>query len=246
MEKGWKNIMLNLIYITLFPDYFRDYFKRSLAKKSVENKIVSFQAYNIRNYSHYNRADDYPYGGGRGMLIKIEPLVKSLCAAEEKYGKLYTILLSPQGNLFEQKDVERLLEKKNIVFICGHYEGVDKRIEYYVDEKISIGNFITMGGELPSLIISEAIIRAIPNFIHPESYKNETFSDLGFDHDSYTRPSFFENLSVPEVLKSGNHKEIEKWRMLNSIKKKENMNYGSLSIKKKDLPKLDKWRLIIK
>jgi tRNA (guanine37-N1)-methyltransferase len=202
--------MLNLIFVTLFPSYFQEYFKISLAKKAIEKNFLSFQTYNIRDYSFNGKSDDYPYGGGRGMLIKIEPLVKTLSTIEEKNKNPYIILLSPQGKTFEQKDVERLVNKKNIVFICGHYEGLDQRINNYIDEQISIGDFITMGGELPSLVISESLIRAIPNFIHPESYQNESFSESKFDYDSYTRPELFDNLEIPKILKSGNHKEIEK------------------------------------
>ena len=202
--------MLNLIFVTLFPKYFYEYFKISLAFKAIKRKIISFDVYNIRDYSYNGKVDDYPYGGGRGMLIKIEPTVKCLSNIRERYCEVYIILLSPQGKTFEQSDVERLIKKKNIVFLCGHYEGIDQRVNEYVDEELSIGKFITMGGELPSLVISEALIRAIPNFIHPDSYKNETFSDLVFDYDSYTRPVSFNGSSVPEILISGNHYEIEK------------------------------------
>lgn len=233
--------MLNLIFVTLFPSYFQEYFKISLAKKAIKEKILSFQTYNIRDYSFNGKSDDYPYGGGRGMLIKIEPLVKTLATIEEKYEDLYIVLLSPQGKTFEQKDVERLVKKENIVFICGHYEGFDQRINNYVDEQISIGNFITMGGELPSLVISESLIRAIPNFIHPESFQKESFSESKFDYDTYTRPEEFDGLKIPDVLKSGNHKNIENWRKETSIKKEE--NNLEINKKKKKLPNLNNWRL---
>lgn len=226
--------MLKLIYITLFPAYFEDYFGKSLALKSVAKKLVAFHSYNIRDYAERRKADDYPYGGGRGMVIKIEPLLKALATAQQEHGLLYTILLSPQGKQFTQLDVERLVKKSNLTFICGHYEGVDQRIRNYVDEELSIGNFITMGGELPALLMSEAIIRAIPNFIHPDSYKNETFSGANLDYDCYTRPACFDGFTVPEVLKSGNHSAIEEWRELNSLAKKE--KGLSLPLTKKPLP----------
>ncbi|WNE41467.1 MAG: tRNA (guanine-N(1)-)-methyltransferase [Mycoplasmataceae bacterium] len=237
--------MLNLIFITLFPSYFKEYFKISLANRAIKQKIINFQTYNIRDYSYNGKADDYPYGGGRGMLIKIEPLIKSLSVAKERYKDLYVILLSPQGKTFKQKDVERLINKKNIAFICGHYEGFDQRINHYIDEQISIGEFITMGGELPALIISESLIRAIPNFIHPESYKNDTFTDLNFDYDSYTRPRIFNGIEVPKILQEGNHKEIKKWREENS-KNKSNNEKNDSNFEKKDIPKPDQWRLMVK
>ena len=227
--------MLNLIFVTLFPKYFEDYFRISLAKKAVEKKFVSFEIYNIRDFSKNGKADDYPYGGGRGMLIKIEPLIRTLSKVKEKYENTYIVLLSPQGNIFEQRDVERLLKKEKIVFICGHYEGFDTRINYYIDEQISIGNFITMGGELPALVISESLIRALPNFIHPESYKNETFSHTKFDYDCYTRPALFDGIKVPEVLRSGNHKKIKEWRLKNALEKEENI--FDKQIAKKSIPK---------
>lgn len=236
-ELGKMTSALRFIYITLFPDYFTDYFQKSLARKSLEKSVVTFQSYNIRAFAERGKADDYPYGGGRGMVIKIEPLVKALVAAQREHGKLYTILLSPQGKPFRQADVERLARKSNLTFICGHYEGVDHRIRNYIDEEISIGDFITMGGELPALLISEAVIRAIPGFIHPDSYKNETFSESGFDYDSYTRPDSFDGFVVPEVLKSGNHSKIEEWRRSNSLTK---VREGcSLPAIKKLLPNLD-------
>lgn len=228
--------MLKLIFVTLFPSYFHEYFKISLAKKAVEKNFVSFQTYNIRNYSKNGKADDYPYGGGRGMLIKIEPLIGSLLDIYKKYNNPYVILLSPQGSVFQQKDVERLLKKREIVFICGHYEGFDTRINYYVDEQVSIGNFITMGGELPALLISESLIRAIPGFIHPDSYKNETFSQIKFDYDSYTRPVAFDGIEVPKVLISGNHKEIGEWRLQNSLEKQSSKLFKF--IEKKEVPKI--------
>ena len=163
----------------------------------------------MRDFAPQGRVDDYPYGGGGGMLIKVEPVVRALATIQKNYPNSYLIPLSPQGKTFNQKDVPRLLKKTaNLVFICGHYEGFDERIWYYIDEQISVGNFITMGGEIPALAITDALIRAIPGAIQPESYQQETFHDSQLDFAVYTRPEIYDGRKVPAVLLSGNHKEI--------------------------------------
>jgi len=210
----------NFIYLTLFPQYFYNYFQVSLAKKIWERKLLTYQVYNLRDFATKGQVDDYPYGGGAGMVLKIEPLVATLANIQETYPKSYLILLSPQGKKFTQEDVPRLLNQApNLVFICGHYEGFDERIWYYIDEQISIGDFITMGGEIPALTITDALIRAIPGAIQPESYQQETFTNSQLDFATYTRPETFEGLKVPSVLLSGNHKEINEWRKKNRQEK---------------------------
>lgn len=145
------------------------------------------------------------------MLLKIDCLVKTLAAVYENYGKkCYVILLSPQGKRFTQKDVKRLTQNKNLVFICGHYEGLDERIIDYIDEQISVGDFITSGGEIPALLITETLIRSLPGVLSPEAYQNETFqTENSFDFATYTRPVVFEGQEVPTVLLSGNHQKIQ-------------------------------------
>ncbi|KLL02826.1 MAG: tRNA (guanine-N(1)-)-methyltransferase [Mycoplasmataceae bacterium RV_VA103A] len=212
--------MINFIYLTLFPQYFHNYFQISLAKKIRERKLLDYQVYNLRDFAVKGQVDDYPYGGGAGMVLKIEPLVAALAAIQEAYPESYLILLSPQGRTFTQTEVPRLLnQSSNLVFICGHYEGFDERIWYYIDEQISIGDFITMGGEIPALAITDALIRAIPGAIQPESYQQETFQNSQLDFATYTRPEEFAGLKVPAVLLSGNHKEIDKWRVQNRQEK---------------------------
>ncbi|CAG8488604.1 13772_t:CDS:10 [Gigaspora margarita] len=189
------------------------------------------------------KVDDYPYGGGAGMLLKIEPLVYALANIQEIYPQSYFILLSPQGKKFQQKEVARLLNQTpNLVFICGRYEGFDERIINYVDEQISVGDFITMGGEIPALAITEALIRAIPGAIQAESYQQETFTNSRLDYANYAPPRVFEDLAVPEVLLSGHHQKIAVWREEN-IKKKVQSSQGKQK-KKKPLPNPNKWRLI--
>jgi len=205
-------MFVNFIFLTLFPQIFHNYFQISIAKKALQKGCFNYHVYNIRNWAIRGQVDDYIYGGGSGMLLKIDCLVKSLAAVYENHGKdCYVILLSPQGKRFTQKDVKRLIKKENLVFICGHYEGIDERIYNYIDEQISVGDFITSGGEIPALLITETLIRALPGVLSPEAYQNETFqTENSFDFASYTRPAVFRGQNVPEVLLSGNHSEIQK------------------------------------
>jgi tRNA (guanine37-N1)-methyltransferase len=233
----------NFIYLTLFPQYFHNYFQISLPKKIYQRKLFDYQVYNLRDFTAKGQVDDYPYGGGKGMILKIEPLVRALATIQETYPSSYLILLSPQGRTFKQKDVLRLLSyTPNLVFICGHYEGFDERIWHYIDEQISAGEFITMGGEIPALLITEAIIRAIPGAIKPESYQWETFFDSQLDFASYTRPKIFGNFSVPEVLLSGHHKKITEWRNKNSQEKTQEQE-KKYKNNNKIVPNPNSWRL---
>ncbi|CAG8497111.1 4406_t:CDS:2 [Ambispora leptoticha] len=159
--------------------------------------MFGYQVYNLRDFAVKGQVDDYPYGGGTGMVLKIEPLVRALATIQETYPDSYLILLSPQGRTFKQKDVPRLLNH----------------------EQISIGEFVTMGGEIPALLITEALIRAIPGVIELESYQQETFFNSQLDFAAYTRPKNFNDFLVPEVLLSGCHKKIAEWRTKNSQEK---------------------------
>lgn len=233
----------NFIYLTLFPLYFYNYFQISLAQKAQRRKLFTYRVCNLRDFAVRGQVDDYPYGGGAGMLLKIEPLVRALATIQEAYPDSYFILLSPQGEKFTQKDVPRLLHQApNLVFICGHYEGFDERILNYIDEQISLGDFITMGGEIPALALTEAIIRAIPGVIQAESYQQETFTNSQLDFASYTRPRVFENLAVPTILLSGHHQKIAEWRKKNSGEKTQQRKCGCRR-KRKIVANPNRWRL---
>jgi tRNA (guanine37-N1)-methyltransferase len=209
-----KHKKYNFIFLSLFPQIFHSYFQISIAKKSREKGFINYEVYNPRDFAAKGKVDDYPYGGGAGMLLKIEPLVRTLATVTEKFPDNHVLLLSPQGKRFNQKDVRRLLNKTtNLVFVCGHYEGFDERIIEYVDEEISLGDFVTMGGEIPSLAMTDSLIRGIPGVIKEDSYQQETFNDHSLsqvDFSTYTRPRTFDGLTVPEVLLSGNHAQIDK------------------------------------
>ena len=215
-----------------------------MAKKALKKGILNYQVYNIRNWAIRGQADDYLYGGGSGMLLKIDCLVKALAKAYEDYGQnCHVILLSPQGKIFNQRKVPSLIEKQNLVFICGHYEGFDERILNYVDEEISVGSFVASGGEVPALLISEALIRALPGVLSKEAYQNETFlSENKFDFSAYTRPFIFEGQKVPQVLLSGHHQKIQQWRKKTSQEKQ--LKNKIFSPKAKMIPQANKWRLV--
>lgn len=210
---------MEITLITLFPDIFENFKKFSIVKNAIDKNILKIKILNLRNFSLDNKVDDYLFGGGSGMLLKIDPIVKALNSIKEKDQKI--ILLSPTGKLFTQKISFNFANEKKLVFICGHYEGIDSRILKYVDEVISIGNFIVTGGEVPAMLITESIIRLIPKVINNKSLDNETFSKKNnlLEEDQFTKPVIFENQSVPEVLLSGNHLEIKKWRQKSSLKK---------------------------
>lgn len=210
-------------FITIFPEYFNNYFSLSIANKALKSDIIGYETVNIRDFSHKGKVDDYVYGGDKGMLMKIDCIYKSIEFIRKKNENTKIILLSPQGNKLDQEKIKELNEYENLTFICGRYEGIDARIKYYIDEAISIGDFICNGGEIPALIIIDSLIRTIPGVIKEHSYQNETFSSSQKKNfkecDLYTRPSTFDGHSVPEVLMSGNHKEIELWKIENSFKK---------------------------
>ncbi len=209
--------------LTLFPDPLEEYLKSSLLGKAVENKLVDFQVHQLRDWAldKHRMADDQVYGGGDGMVLKVEPAVKAIEQVSASYHKGRVIYMSPQGRPLTQQIVEELSEYEEILLLCGRYEGVDERVlEGWVDEEISLGDFVLCGGELPALALVEAITRLIPGVVgKASSLQDETFSRGLVEYPHYTRPREFRGHKVPEVLLNGNHGEIEKWRRHESIKR---------------------------
>ena len=210
---------MNFNILTIFPEIF-DIFNVGLISKSMKKNLISINTYDIRDnaVNKHNHVDSKPYGGGEGMVMMAEPLVKTLSNIKKsKLGKV--IYLSPQGKQLDQKKVISLASRKNITLICGRYEGIDHRvIEKYVDEEISIGDFVLSGGEYAAICLIDAISRHIPGVLgNKDSYLKDTFSNGLLKGNVYTKPEIFENMKVPKVLLSGNHKEIEKWRLENSL-----------------------------
>lgn len=209
---------MKITFISLFPEMFDTFSSFSIIKKAVNFEKVTIESVNIRDFANNNDVDDYIYGGGPGMLMKIEPIVKALESVKKQDS--FVILTSPKGKIHNQKNAKKLAKKKHIIFICGHYEGIDARIYQYIDQEISIGQFIVTGGEIIAEIIADSIIRLIPGVINDDSIIEESFEDqeLLIECDHYTKPRVFRDQNVPEILLNGNHKEIEMWRK-NSAKK---------------------------
>ncbi len=211
--------------ITIFPNLFSGFLSESLLARAQKKKLITIKTHNLRQWTNDNHktVDDRPYGGGAGMVLKVEPIYKAVKKLVTNKNKVKTrvILLSAKGQTFTQKDARRLVKYDQLVFICGRYEGVDERVtEYVADEEISLGNYVLFGGEVASMVIIEAVSRLIPGVVQKEeSIINESFSDKEAtekEHAQYTRPEIFvmgkKKLKVPPVLLSGNHKNINEWR----------------------------------
>lgn len=208
--------------LTIFPDIFVSYFKASILKIAQKKKKIKINIHNIRDYSKdkHHKTDDTPYGGGPGMVMTVQPIYDCLKKIR-KNKKSEVIILDPAGKFFNQKIARNYSEKlEQIILICGRYEGFDERIYQLADEKISIGQYVLSGGELPSMVIVEAIARMIPGVLgHSHSNKDETFSpDLDYiEYPQYTKPANFKGQKVPTVLLSGNHKKIREWRIKHAL-----------------------------
>jgi len=242
--------------LTIFPEMF-DYVNHSILKNAVKNKIVEYNIVNIRDYAtnKHKNTDDYPYGGGQGMIMTCQPIVSSLKALKNKGHVIY---MSPKGCVLNQAKALQLAKKECLTIICGRYEGIDQRIiDNYVDEQISIGDYVVTGGEIPALVLIDSISRLYKDVIKEDSYINESHYDSLLEHEQYTRPEIFENLKVPKELISGNHKLIDKYNKANSLKitflkrpdllkkrgiskKEANMLIEQFSDKKNDIIKLIK------
>lgn len=198
--------------LTLFPNMYEGFLTESIIKKAIEKKKVNINIIDIRNYTTYknNQVDDTSFGGGAGMILMCEPIYNALESI--KTNESHIILLSPRGKVYNQNKANELKEKKHIIIICGHYEGFDERIYDFADEIISIGDYILTGGEIPSMAIVDSVVRLLPGVINKESLINESFNDNLLDYPVYTKPRNFKGKKVPEVLLSGNHKEIDEYR----------------------------------
>lgn len=204
--------------LTLFPSLVLPYFEDSILKRAVADKKISVHVHNIRDYSkeRHKKVDDTPYGGGAGMVMSCQPLFDAIKAAKEK-NKGPVIYLSPVGKRFTQEKAEELAELDEMILLCGRYEGIDQRvIDELVDEEISVGDFVLTGGELPALCVVDAVSRLLPGVLgDDESSEEESFSAATgrmLEYPHYTKPAVYEGLEVPEVLLSGNHGEIARWR----------------------------------
>lgn len=208
---------MKINFLTIFPKYYDAFKSESIVAKAIQKKIIDINVIDFREFTLHKqkKVDDEIYGGGSGMLLMIEPIDRALASIKEK---TKIILLTPQGRPFNQKLANELAKEDSITLIAGRYEGFDERISNLVDEEISIGDYVLTGGELPSMIVADAIIRLVPNVIKKESFTNDSFQKNLLDYPQYTRPANYKGMKVPEVLLNGNHKEIEKWREDMAIK----------------------------
>ncbi|RJQ20013.1 MAG: tRNA (guanosine(37)-N1)-methyltransferase TrmD [Nitrospiraceae bacterium] len=228
--------------LTLFPDILTAYLKESILKRAQEKGLLDVKLYNIRDFSSgpHRTVDDAPYGGGAGMVLKPEPIYRAMDFLRKDNENRKVILLSPQGKPFRQSTAETYSkEERRFVFICGRYEGVDERVRDLADEEVSIGDFVLTGGELAALVIIDAVTRLVPGALGDEKSKeDESFSWGLLDYPHYTRPREFRGMKVPDVLVSGDHKEIWLWRRREALKKTLRMRPDLME--KVELTELDK------
>lgn len=208
--------------MTLFPEMVMQGLSTSIIGRAVNKGLLSIEAVNIRDYAFnkHNSVDDYPYGGGAGMLMQAEPVYQCYRALEEKMNKKPRVVyLSPQGKTFNQTMAEEFVQEEELVFLCGHYEGIDERVlEEIVTDYVSIGDYVLTGGELPAMIMVDAISRLVPGVLHNDvSAEFESFQDNLLEYPQYSRPEMWHDKKVPEVLMSGHHANIEKWRREQSV-----------------------------
>ncbi|HHU56087.1 MAG TPA: tRNA (guanosine(37)-N1)-methyltransferase TrmD [Acholeplasmataceae bacterium] len=206
--------------LTLFPEMFDGVLNQSIIKRAREKGHVEINVINFRTFADnkHQKVDDTPYGGGAGMVLTIQPLVSCL-ESIPNFKSATKILTTPSGHTYNQNKAKSLSEKKHLIIICGHYEGIDERILNYIDEEISIGDYVLTGGEIAALAIIDSVIRLIPNVINKESITEESFSDNLLEYPQYTKPYEYKGLKVPDVLISGNHEEIRKFRRFEALKK---------------------------
>lgn len=209
---------MKITFISLFPEYYEGFKKHSIIKNALAKGLIELEEVSPRSFSTDNQVDDYVYGGGKGMLMMIEPIVKAINSV--KTDESFIALVGPRGKTLNQTIAREMTNIKHLILICGHYEGVDSRIKHYIDTEISIGDYILTGGETASMIIADSIIRLLPGVIKEESHQDESFENDGLlEHDQFTKPLEFDGHKVPQVLLDGNHEDIKNFRRQSSIDK---------------------------
>jgi len=212
---------MKFVVLTIFPEMFNSFWAYGIISRAIAEKHISASTVNIRDFAEgrHKVTDDRPFGGGCGMVMKPEPLAKAILAAKEIAPVSKTVLLSPQGRVFDQKRAGDFAGSEGLILVCGRYEGIDERISNsFIDEEISIGDYVLTGGEIGAMVVIEAVTRLIPGILgSADSALQDSFSGSLLDFGHYTRPRDFEGLKVPDVLLSGNHKDIENWRLEASL-----------------------------
>lgn len=211
---------MKITILTLFPEFFDSFKSTSIIRKALEKGAVELECIDYRQYTldKHNHVDDTPCGGGVGMLLMVQPIADCLKAVRQENS--HVILLTPQGKVFHQKMAHDYVQRyEHLILICGHYEGFDERIRDYVDEEVSIGDFVLTGGEIGAMTISDAIIRLLEGVITKESHEDDSFENGLLEYPQYTRPIEYDGKKVPEILLSGHHENIRKWRLKESLRK---------------------------
>jgi tRNA (guanine37-N1)-methyltransferase len=212
--------MMRFTILTLFPEMFEGVINQSIIKRAREKGLIEINLINYRDFAtnKHGQVDDYAYGGGAGMVISVEPIHLALTSISG-LDKAKKILTSASGYPLTQKKLNELKNEEHLVIVCGHYEGIDNRITHYIDEEISVGDYVLTGGEIPAMVLLDGVTRLIPGVISEESIENESYSDELLEYPQYTRPPVYDGHEVPEILLSGHHANIKKWQRAEALKK---------------------------
>lgn len=210
---------MRITVLTLFPEFFDSFQTTSIIKKAIENKYVTFETVNFRDYTKdkHNKVDDTPYGGGAGMVLTCQPIIDAITALRSETSVV--AMMSPQGTTFTQQKSRSMATIDHLILLCGHYEGFDERIRAHVDMELSIGDYVLTGGEVGAIVVSDAIIRLLGGVIKEDSHLDDSFENGLLEYPQYTKPFDYEGDCVPEVLLSGHHKNINEWRLKQSLKR---------------------------
>lgn len=210
---------MKITILTLFPEMFEGFLNTSIIKKARLKELVEFELVDIRSFTtnKHNRVDDYPFGGGQGLVMAVQPIADALKSVKKDTSKV--MMASASGTTINQAKVRKLAEEEHLILLCGHYEGIDQRVMKLVDEEFSIGDYILTGGELPSMVLADAITRLLEGVIKEDSHLDESFENGLLEYPHYTRPEEYEGEAIPEVLKSGHHEKIRRFRLKESLRK---------------------------
>lgn len=239
--------MIRFDILTLFPEIIEGMVSSSILKRAIEKGLIEINIIDFREYAgnKHSTVDDYAYGGGAGMLIRVDPIYRALNTIEG-LSSAHKILTSPSGNVWSQKKAEEFSKLNHIVIVCGHYEGIDARVLNYIDEEVSIGDYVLTGGEIPAGVIIDSVSRLISGVIADDSTVNESFSMGLLEYPQYTRPQEFDGYKVPDILLSGHHANIKKWQRYEALKKTYIMRpelLDQIELSKDDLKMLEEIKL---